>query len=217
MSEKRFNSRIIHKHDIETNWLKSNFVPLQGELVVYDIEDGVCSYERIKIGDGAHNINSLPFADANKVDKIAGKGLSTNDYTTADKNKLAGIADGANKTVVDSSLSASSTNPVQNKVVNNAISNLNSLVGDKTVSDQIASAINEVSADDFGIYVQAQEPTNAVAGDIWIDTANDPSYIPPTIPEITAADNGKVLMVVNGKLQLASLTMSVDANGVVYM
>ena len=30
-----------------------------------------------------------------KVDKVDGKGLSTNDYTTAEKNKLAGIASGA--------------------------------------------------------------------------------------------------------------------------
>lgn len=33
----------------------------------------------------------------NKVDKVDGKGLSANDYTTAEKTKLAGIADGANK------------------------------------------------------------------------------------------------------------------------
>lgn len=31
-----------------------------------------------------------------KVDKVSGKGLSTEDYTTAEKNKLAGIAAGAN-------------------------------------------------------------------------------------------------------------------------
>ena len=58
-----------------------------------------------------------------KVDKISGKGLSTNDYTTNEKNKLAGIDTGANKTIVDSSLSSSSTNPVQNKVVNSALNN----------------------------------------------------------------------------------------------
>lgn len=34
-----------------------------------------------------------------KVDKVAGKGLSTNDYTTAEKTKLAGIAEDANKYV----------------------------------------------------------------------------------------------------------------------
>ncbi|MCI8824707.1 MAG: hypothetical protein HFH63_02235 [Lachnospiraceae bacterium] len=33
---------------------------------------------------------------SNKVDKVSGKGLSTNDYTTAEKNKLAGIAANAN-------------------------------------------------------------------------------------------------------------------------
>nr|DAE22770.1 MAG TPA: Head fiber protein [Siphoviridae sp. ct2hZ16] len=32
----------------------------------------------------------------NKVDKVSGKQLSTNDYTTAEKNKLSGIATGAN-------------------------------------------------------------------------------------------------------------------------
>lgn len=56
-----------------------------------------------------------------KVDKVSGKGLSTNDYTTAEKNKLVGIATGANKTTVDSALSSTSTNPVQNKVVNTAL------------------------------------------------------------------------------------------------
>lgn len=33
----------------------------------------------------------------NKVDKVSDKGLSTNDYTTPEKNKLSGIEDGANK------------------------------------------------------------------------------------------------------------------------
>lgn len=33
----------------------------------------------------------------NKVDKVTGKGLSTNDYTTAEKEKLSGIETGANK------------------------------------------------------------------------------------------------------------------------
>lgn len=43
-----------------------------------------------------------------KVDKVAGKGLSTNDYTTAEKTKLAGIATGANKYVHPSHTAATS-------------------------------------------------------------------------------------------------------------
>lgn len=42
--------------------------------------------------------------------------------SSADKVKLDGIATGANKTIVDSSLSSSSTNPIQNKVINTALS-----------------------------------------------------------------------------------------------
>lgn len=38
---------------------------------------------------------SLDSLSSNKVDKVDGKGLSTNDYTTAEKNKLSGIATGA--------------------------------------------------------------------------------------------------------------------------
>ena len=42
---------------------------------------------------------------SDKVDKVAGKDLSTEDYTTAEKDKLAGIASGANKTLIDNTLS----------------------------------------------------------------------------------------------------------------
>ena len=42
-----------------------------------------------------------------KVDKVDGKGLSTNDYTTDEKNKLSGIDAGANKTVTMTGATAS--------------------------------------------------------------------------------------------------------------
>ena len=41
--------------------------------------------------------------------------------SSTDKSKLDGIASGANKTVVDDALSSTSTNPVQNKVINTAL------------------------------------------------------------------------------------------------
>ena len=55
------------------------------------------------------------------VRKVDGKGLSTNDFTNELKARLEGIEEGANKTVVDAELSAESTNPVQNKVVQAAL------------------------------------------------------------------------------------------------
>lgn len=51
------------------------------------------------------------------VRKVDGKGLSTNDFTNELKAKLDGVAEGANKTIVDSALSADSVNPVENKAI----------------------------------------------------------------------------------------------------
>lgn len=52
-----------------------------------------------------------------KVDAEEGKGLSSNDFTAELKSKLDGIAEGATKTMVDTAVNSTSTNPVQNKAV----------------------------------------------------------------------------------------------------
>lgn len=44
---------------------------------------------------------------AEKVNKAEGKGLSTEDYTTAEKTKLGGIEEEANKTTIDTGLTQS--------------------------------------------------------------------------------------------------------------
>lgn len=120
---------------VDTALSSSSTNPVQNKVV-----NTAISNLNTLVGDTAVS-TQITNAVANKVDKVSGKGLSTNDYTTAEKNKLSGIDTGANKTIVDSVLSTTSTNPVQNKVVNTAISNLNTLVGDKSVSSQISTAI----------------------------------------------------------------------------
>lgn len=54
----------------------------------------------VQVNDNSHNhsidnISNLATRLNSKVDKIVGKGLSTNDYTTTEKDKLSGIANGA--------------------------------------------------------------------------------------------------------------------------
>lgn len=76
MAEKNINSRIIHKHDTEAHWLlATNFVPKQGEHIVYDIDENY-NYERLKIGDGTTNVNDLPFVidffTIEDIDEITG-------------------------------------------------------------------------------------------------------------------------------------------------
>lgn len=81
----------------------------------------------------------------NKVDKVDGLGLSTNDFTTEEKNKLAAIENGATKTIVDDALNTSSTNPIQNATVASAIDNINNRLGESSVSDQIAAYAAPIS------------------------------------------------------------------------
>lgn len=66
-----------------------------------------------------------------KVDKESGKGLTTNDYTTAEKEKLAGIAEGAD--AVSISRSATSGNKVGTITING------------TATDLYAGAVTSVS------------------------------------------------------------------------
>lgn len=64
--------------------------------VIYDINGGGGgSVNWGSIGGDISNQTDLADELADKVDKVTGKGLSTNDYTDADKSKLAGIASGA--------------------------------------------------------------------------------------------------------------------------
>lgn len=58
---------------------------------------------------------------SNYVEKNGNKVLSTNDFTNDYKNKIEGIEDGANYIQVDNSLTSTGTNPVQGKVIYNAL------------------------------------------------------------------------------------------------
>ena len=70
MKQKELKSRIIHKHDIKDNWDKAiNFVPQQGEIIVYDI-DATYDVERFKIGDGKTLAKDLPFYLEHEIDTV---------------------------------------------------------------------------------------------------------------------------------------------------
>lgn len=87
-----------------------------------------------------------------KVDTIAGKGLSENDYTTAEKTKLGGIAAGANKTVVNNTLTSTSSSEVlaasQGKALNDKIQEVQNSLGGLGYGDMMKSTYD---ADNDGL------------------------------------------------------------------
>lgn len=149
MANKIFNTRVKNKRDTEANWESKNPVLLDGEIIVVTTTSGDT---RFKVGDGKKTYKQLPFQDQKTRDLIPSVDSSLSSTSTnpvqnkiikteldkkaerdvvntttnglmsvADKNKLDGIASGANKTTVDSALSSTSTNPVQNKAVKAAL------------------------------------------------------------------------------------------------
>lgn len=85
MSEKTLKTRIVHKHDTQENWIKAeNFIPKQGEIIVYDRDD-TYTYERFKIGDGETNVNDLPFVASPEIMpkiSLSGSNIFTDDLIT---------------------------------------------------------------------------------------------------------------------------------------
>ena len=101
---------------------------------------GVASISELKTRLGLDNFSNA--ALDTKVDKVAGKGLSSNDYTTAEKNKLAGIT-GTNTGDQDLS-SYATTSQLATKA--NAADVITSLATKANVADVIISLDNKANA-----------------------------------------------------------------------
>lgn len=93
-----------------------------------------------------------------KVDKVDGKGLSTNDFTTALLNKLNGIAEGANKTTVENVLTSTSTanalSAAQGKALKDLITQLQDSMGSLGYGDMMK---NVYDTDNSGVVDNAEK------------------------------------------------------------
>lgn len=93
------------------------------------------------------HITGLQGALDDKVSKVTGKGLSTNDYTTAEKMKLSGIAEGAQKNTITGVKGGSETSyrtgNVNITATNIGLGNVNNTSDkDKPISTATQTALN---------------------------------------------------------------------------
>lgn len=87
---------------------------------------------------------------SNKVDKVDGKGLSTNDYTNEEKTKLAGIADGAQRNVQPDWALTSGDGAIKNKpTIPTKVSDLTNDRQYQTPDDVTASITTRLGELDF--------------------------------------------------------------------
>lgn len=198
MANTTLKTRIILNNKTTDEWAQAaTFVGLKGEFLVDS------STRKIKIGDGATAYPDLPFVnltpeEVDSLIKAASHSHSNKDvldattasFTTALLEKLNGIATGANKTVVDSALSSTSTNPVQNKVVNSALGGkvpTSRKVNGKALSGDITLSAGDVDA----IPTSARGAKNGVASldeNGKVPAAQLPSYVDDVLEGYVADD-----------------------------
>ena len=90
-------------------------------------------------GDSTTNVmsqNSVTSALGGKVDAVQGKGLSTEDYTTAEKTKLSGIESQANRTIISQTTGESTTSVMSQNAVTSALNNKVDLIQGKGLSTE---------------------------------------------------------------------------------
>ena len=102
---------------------------------------------------------------AGKVDKVEGKGLSTNDFTDAYKAMLDGLGSLASKnSVSEADLDVALAEKV------NAAAEGNHSHANKAVLDGITAEKVEAWDGKPDVYIQASQPTTMKENDIWIQT-----------------------------------------------
>lgn len=153
------NSSIQSKRTTKTIANSSTETLKDGELLIVRDENNP---PNLRAGDGTTQIKNLK-------DIVPGAASTSTAglMSASDKTKLDGIATGANKTIVDGELSASSTNPVQNKVINAELGKKLSLSGGTMTGALTTKGIKLTSGTDYG----ATLPSSPVTNQLFFQTA----------------------------------------------
>lgn len=121
----------------------------------------------------------------------SGKGLSTNDYSNADKTKLAGIAEGAQVNIIEGiTVNGTAVSPTEKVValiiatktsdltndagfITKAVADLTNYYDKTTIDGMVSSAIKYMGT----VATFADLPTGASNGDLYYVTADSKSYV----------------------------------------
>lgn len=187
MATTTLKTRIVLNNKTAAEWAENaSFVALKGEVLLevdtrkIKVGDGATSYDKLAyVNLTPEEVQSLITAASHSHSNKAILDATTASFTEALKTKLDGIAAGANKTIVDSAMSSSSTNPVQNKVVQAALDGkvpTTRKVNGKPLSSDIILSAGDVSA----IAASAKGAANGVASlgaDGKVPSTQLPSYV----------------------------------------
>ena len=205
MANKTFQGRIVQKHDTKANWDKAtNFVPLKGEIIVYD------DLKKIKIGDGVTKVGSLTFINNLPIatkDVLGGIKKGNNINITADGTISVNNASTGQKGVtylVDSYTRTDTDKAVTPKALNSVYKMLDDYANKTYVDDQIAANIPSISGLATETYVNTKVAGIVNSAPETLDTlqelasalGNDPNFATTMATEIGKKANSADLATV---------------------
>lgn len=138
----------ITEQDIKDTRLDKDLCGMVNSLITVDGEELYQRFqeyvdtvtENLVRKDQASTINGDLIV--NSIKDKDNKSLSTEDFTTLEKEKLKNIAAEATKTIVDTILSNTSTNPVQNKVIKTQIDSIINTLNGKASTNVATNSTN---------------------------------------------------------------------------
>lgn len=111
-------------------------------------------------------ISKIKSALGGKVDVVSGKGLSTNDYTSAEKQKLSGIASGAQVNVIESvNVNGTKLTP-SSKAVDVTVPTKTSQLTNDSGYQSATSVESIITAKGYQTQSQVQSLINSAVGNI---------------------------------------------------
>ena len=180
MANNTFQGRMIQKHDTKANWDKAtNFVPLKGEIIIYD------DLKKIKIGDGATKVGNLVFI--NDLDTINGKYLSLaggtmtgniniNNKTITNLKTPTADTEAANKKYVDDQIAATFTASKAGTVPASGGGTTKYLRADGTWTTIDKTPVIGTNTN-YAIYIGTTAPASGTTPLLWIDTTSSTGFL----------------------------------------
>ncbi len=172
----------------------------------------------------------------NKVDKVSGKGLSTNDFTNAYKTKLDGIATGAQVNVIEGITVNSTAVPLTNKIANltiptkltdltndgNFVTDANYVHTDNNFTTTLLNKLNGIAAG-AEVNVQSDWAVTSTSSDAYIknkptkvsDFTNDSGFQNAT--QVQSAINAALADITGIEFQIVQTLPSTGEKGVIYL
>lgn len=111
-------------------------------------------------------ISKIKTALGGKVDVVSGKGLSTNDYTSAEKQKLSGIASGAQVNVIESVKVNGTKLTPSSKAVDVTVPTKTSQLTNDSGYQSATSVESIITAKGYQTQSQVQSLINSAVGNI---------------------------------------------------